>query len=266
MTIDLDTAAQEIIGKYLDLDGAPRAQPYQCHDVWLWWLYKLGGRPGEGYAPDDYTVSVFTSFPYMPRLAELFTKHDGAAGIRKGDVLFWRRGVWYPGSHVAIADGPADRELVPTITQNPGPVKRATLITRDLVGYLRPRTLNPSRKGLTLPALIQNHDKSIGFVSDAGMLDPISTMREVDSLKMTGVVGEIVPFKDGTVWNALAARTARLRAQQSTVDPKRLAAEVAALMVGPVIAALSKSGQLTQADVEAAVEKVTKELLAKAAA
>lgn len=138
-TADLDAEIVKIEGKYLDLDGAPRAAPYQCHDLWLWLLYLVGGQPGEGYAPDDDTVSVFYQFPYRPRLAQLFTKHDGVAGIRKGDVLFWRRGVWYPGSHTAVALGPVQGELVPCLTQNPGPVRRANLITRDLAGYLRPR-------------------------------------------------------------------------------------------------------------------------------
>lgn len=147
MSFDFDTEVAKIIGKYVDYDYAPKHAPHQCHDVWLWLLYLLGGRPGDGYAPDDDTVSVFTRFPYRPRLAELFTKHEGTAGIRKGDVLFWRRGIWYPGSHVAIADGPVSGELVPAITQNPGPVRRANLITRDLVGYLRPVAFNPTPLG-----------------------------------------------------------------------------------------------------------------------
>lgn len=126
-------------------------------------------------------------------------------------------------------------------------------------------TNSPNAEDFDMPKLIQNYDKSVGFVSDAGMLDPISTMREVDSLIMTGVVSSsIVQFNDGTVWNALSARTARLKALQSQVDPAKLAAQVAALMVGPVVAALSEAGQLTQADVEAAVAKVTKEILRKA--
>lgn len=152
MTFDFDAEVNQIVDTLVDLDGFPSQHPWQCHDLWLWLLYKLGGRPGEGYAPGNGdTVNVFTSFPYKPRLAELFTKHDGTAGIRKGDILFWRRGVWFPGSHVAIADGPAVGELVPTITQNPGPVKRANLITRDLVGYLRPRALDTStRKGIPM--------------------------------------------------------------------------------------------------------------------
>ncbi|MFD5599169.1 hypothetical protein ACFWHR_03835 [Leucobacter sp. NPDC058333] len=123
--------------RYIDLDAAYGAQ---CHDLWLAILYELGGQPGDGYAPDDDTVSVFNRFPYAPRLADLFTKHNGIEGIRAGDIAFWERNTWYPGSHTAIATGPPEGELLPVLTQNPGPVSRARLITRGLVGYLRPRT------------------------------------------------------------------------------------------------------------------------------
>ena len=135
------TFASSVLGQYLDLDAAFGAQ---CHDLWLAQLYALGGRPGEGHAPGNGdTVNVFYQFPeYRPRLTELFEKHNGVAGIQAGDILFWRRGVWYPGSHTAMATGSVVGELVPVITQNPGPVQHAKLITRDLVGYLRPRVLS----------------------------------------------------------------------------------------------------------------------------
>jgi predicted metalloendopeptidase len=117
-----------------------------------------------------------------------------------------------------------------------------------------------------MPALIRTPDGSIGFVSDAGTLDAISSLNEVESLKASGVVGNWVQLQDMNIWNTLAARTARLRAQHGEVDPKKLAAEIAALMVGPVVEAVADAGGLTQAEVEAAVESVTKRLLAKAAA
>lgn len=117
-----------------------------------------------------------------------------------------------------------------------------------------------------MPALIRTPDGSIGFVSDAGMLDAISGMPEVEALQASGLVGGWVNQPDGLVWQLLAARTARLRAQQAQVDPSKLAAEIASLMVGPVVEALSKAGNLSKADVEDAVKRVTQELLAKAAA
>ncbi len=117
--------------------------------------------------------------------------------------------------------------------------------------------------GITLPALIRTPDGSIGFVSDAGMLDAISSLNEVESLKASGVVGNWVQLPDMNIWNTLAARTARLRAQQTPVDSSKLSSEVAALMVGPVVEAVSRVGGLSKQDVEAAVKSATKDLLSK---
>lgn len=144
MAFDPQAFAASRAGKWIDLDGFPSSQPYQCHDVWLDQLVTMGGKQSDGHAPGNGdTVNLFYEFgKHRPGLTELFRKVDGAAGIQAGDVLFWRRGVWYPGSHVAMATGPASGELVPTLTQNPGKAKLANLITRDLVGYLRPLELD----------------------------------------------------------------------------------------------------------------------------
>lgn len=124
-----------------------------------------------------------------------------------------------------------------------------------------------SQKGaFAMPALIRTPDGSIGFVSDAGTLDAISSLNEVESLKATGLVGNWVQLPDMNIWNTLAARTARLRAQRTAVDPAKLAADIAALMVGPVVEAVADAGGLTQEDVEAAVESVTKRILREAGA
>lgn len=148
MTADLDRDIAEVLGRRIDADGG---FPGECHDLWVWWLYKLGGRPGEGWAPGDgSTANVFYQFGKVrPRLTELFTQHHGASGIRKGDVVFWERNAWYPGTHVAIATGPVEGELLPCYTQNPGPVRFARLITRGIIGYLRPRAYSPSNESTT---------------------------------------------------------------------------------------------------------------------
>lgn len=132
------------VGQYIDKDGFPPEHPWQCHDIWIDQLYTMGGTPGDGHAPGNGdTVNVFYQFgTHRPGLTKLFRKVEGTAGIQAGDVLFWKRGTWYPGSHTAMATGPVEGELVPTLTQNPGPAKRAKLITRDLVGYLRPLELD----------------------------------------------------------------------------------------------------------------------------
>ncbi len=139
--------------------------------------------------------------------------------------------------------------------------------------WINPRDLRPQhftsatqRKEIPMPALIRNYDTSIGFVNDAGELDAISSLTEVEALKATGIVGDWVQMPDGLIWNTLAARTARLRAQQSGVDEKQLASGIAALIVSPVVEALANAGSLTRKDVEQAVSKVMSDILAKAAA
>ena len=115
-----------------------------------------------------------------------------------------------------------------------------------------------------MPALIKYPNGTIGFVSDAGELDLISDINEVNALLATVVSKPVVALPNPQIGNLLAARTARMRAQRTAVDPVKLAAEIAALMVGPVVEAVADAGGLTQADVEAAVEKVTKSMLEKA--
>lgn len=122
------------------------------------------------------------------------------------------------------------------------------------------------KAGFDMPALIKHPNTSVGFVSDSGELDAIGSMDEVNSLLATVVGKPIIVLPNPQIWNMLAARTARLRAQQGQVDPKKLAAEIAALMVGPVVEAVADAGGLTRADVEAAVETVTKRMLEKAVA
>ena len=138
---DFTAWRSSVLGKLIDHDGYPIGNKYQCHDLWLDILYKLGGVNPDGYAPEDVTSSVFTHFPYTAHVGTLFTKHGGLAGVRAGDVIFWAPSVWYPGSHVAVATGPVTGGLVPCVSQNPGPVRQVNLITSGALGYLRPNAI-----------------------------------------------------------------------------------------------------------------------------
>ncbi|KKI19672.1 MULTISPECIES: hypothetical protein [unclassified Leucobacter] len=143
--VDLDRWAASIDGRLLDLDAAPRQQPYQCHDVWLSYLYALEGRPGDGYAPGTgFTDQVWRQFPVTEHVGSLFTRHDGKT-IRRGDVVFWAA---YDGSglpHVAVALRDAGQYSVYCLTQNPGAVHREHLTRRGVLGVLRPiTTSNPT--------------------------------------------------------------------------------------------------------------------------
>lgn len=142
----LDRWVVGVDGMYLDLDGYPLPphNPYQCHDVWLSFITSiLGLSVTDGYAPgpEGWTDSVFTHFPYTKALGEKMTKHHGTAGVRRGDMLFWRKGdPLYFYSHVAVALGPVKDGRVLCMTQNPGETHVENLPVSELLGYLRPIT------------------------------------------------------------------------------------------------------------------------------
>lgn len=146
--------ANSLKGKALDLDGAPRANPVQCHDVWLSYLYALGGEAPMGFAPGNgYTHNVFTSFPYDKRLENIFTKHNGIRGLRRGDVLFWsayREGGGLP--HVAVVLDPPSGGKVRVVSQDAGKRVEVThLYTSGAIGYLRPKRGVTPRPGASKP-------------------------------------------------------------------------------------------------------------------
>lgn len=139
---DITKWANGIHGKGIDLDGAPARNPIQCHDVWLSYLYALGGKAPMGFAPGNgFTHNVFLSFPWHKGLSGLFTKHSGTGGIRRGDVIFWsayREGGGLP--HVAVALDPVSGSKVRTVTQDAGKrVEFRYLGTAGIIGYLRPK-------------------------------------------------------------------------------------------------------------------------------
>lgn len=126
-------------------------------------------------------------------------------------------------------------------------------------------TDSSSSKESDMSELIRNPDGTIFLVNDSGMLDAISSMREVEALQASGIVGSYRQMPDPLVSQLLTARTARLKAKQAAVDPKQVAPEIAALLVGPIVAALAGKGGLTRADTEAAVKAAMKDLLLKVA-
>jgi len=123
---------------------------------------------------------------------------------------------------------------------------------------------------IPMPALIRHPNGSIGFVSDAGELDAISTLNEVESLKAVGLVGNWVQLPDKNIWDTLTARTARLRAQRATpgadVDEAAIVAGIAPLLIPAVVEALKGVGSgLTAEQVKAATEAAVRAVFADAA-
>lgn len=136
---DLSRWANSIHGKALDLDNAFGPQ---CHDVLLSYVRALGGTISDGHAPGNgYTHNVYLQFgSHRPNLRRYFTKHGGANGIRRGDMIFWSSYVEGGGlPHVAIALDPPTNGKVRTVTQDAGKrVEFRYLGTRGIIGVLRP--------------------------------------------------------------------------------------------------------------------------------
>lgn len=141
--VALNAWAAGIRGKYVDRDGFPPSQPYQCHDVLLDFIVDVMGLSlGAGHAGGDgWTDEVWKRFPwYRPELATRFTKHVGTAGLRAGDVVFWPYGSMnHPWSHIVVAmSGVDEYGYILCVSQNPGPVDIIRLPAYQALGYLRP--------------------------------------------------------------------------------------------------------------------------------
>lgn len=162
---ELDAWADRVDGERLDLDGA---FPGECHDVFLSYLYELGGAAGDGHAPGiGYTDGVYRQFPsYRPGLARIFTKH-GAESIRRGDVVFWAAYGGVGGlPHVAVALAGAANGKVLAVTQNPGPTKVAELSLAGVLGVLRPIHFTPNTHTEGDTDMTPEQDRKLTYIFD----------------------------------------------------------------------------------------------------
>jgi len=118
---------------------------------------------------------------------------------------------------------------------------------------------------------IRNHDGSIGLIDEGGLLYPISDEGLWNCYLRLGIVQQqpdgtfFLQQTDGTVWNALSTRTARVLAARSSADPKAIAASLAPLLIPTITTALGEAGSLTAAQVEAATQAAIKAVFADAA-
>ncbi|MFT4294645.1 MAG: CHAP domain-containing protein [Micropruina sp.] len=141
MTLDQFVATYD--GKYLDVDGVPAGNPYQCVDVFKQYDRRVIGGDGPPTGGDGGAHEYWDSF--TSNLASRYLKIDRSQSAVRGDVAVWARNL--PGSggygHVAIvlSDSPAGSSSLYVLTQNPGATKRANISKNYLLGYLRPRNL-----------------------------------------------------------------------------------------------------------------------------
>lgn len=116
-----------------------------------------------------------------------------------------------------------------------------------------------------MSTLIRNHDGSVGLVTEDGELIPLASMTEVDSLRATGLVSDLVQMPDGLVWNTLTAITGRKLAQR-TGSSTDVAGAIAPLLVSAVLSGLKTTGAaLTEAQVTEAAEFAIRKVFADVA-
>lgn len=133
---------------YIDVDGWFGAQ---CWDQWSHYATNFIGVPllttwadAGGSSPHSgYACNVFHN-ARAAGLEQWFEILPASATPRPGDVAFWEYGsAWYQSSHVAtVLEVTHGGRMLRCLTQNPGAVQIADLITNGLIGYLRPRALN----------------------------------------------------------------------------------------------------------------------------
>lgn len=154
----------------------------------VWWDEFANGNPAGGNMLQVGSALVSTRYAHLSRYA-----------VRLGDEVKAGQVIGYVGTSGASTGAHLHAELlIGGQFANPMP-------------YLD-STPTQQKVSIPLPALIRHPGGTIAFVSDAGEMDEISSMTEVESLQATGIVGKWIQLPDGLIWNTLVKRTARLRA------------------------------------------------------
>lgn len=144
MTKNIEAYIATVRGQFIDVDGVFGAQcwdQFSHYAMWLgvpaWPTYTSAGgtTPHGGYACNVHHNALSAG------LTEWFEILPANITPRKGDVAFWEFGsAWYPWSHVAtVLEVTHGGRTLRCLTQNPGAVQIADLITSGIIGYLRPR-------------------------------------------------------------------------------------------------------------------------------
>ncbi|MFT4218296.1 MAG: CHAP domain-containing protein, partial [Micropruina sp.] len=139
MTLDQFVATYD--GKYLDVDGVPAGNPYQCVDVFKQYDRRVIGGDGPPTGGDGGAHEYWDSF--TSNLASRYEKVDRSQPALRGDVAVWAKSL--PGSygygHVAIVleASTSDSSSLRVIQQNPGTTRIGTQSKAHLLGYLRPK-------------------------------------------------------------------------------------------------------------------------------
>lgn len=143
-TLSVDDFVSSYNGKYIDVDGVPVGNLYQCVDLFNLYHQKvLGGSyvrmSISGGAKDLWSTSN------SGQVNDMYVRISKSAAARKGDVAVWggySSGYTYSDyGHVAIvlSNASGSSGSLSTLTQNPGATAKKTLSKTGLLGYLRPK-------------------------------------------------------------------------------------------------------------------------------
>lgn len=187
---DLGAYLAWVRGKYIDVDGVFGAQ---CWDQfshfatnflgipsWPTYTNAGGTHPHGGYACNVYHNARAAG------LEQWFEILPADATPRAGDVAFWEYGsAWYPWSHVAnVLEVVAGGRMLRCLTQNPGAVQVADLITNGIIGYLRPRALTVGALNTSKTPTLSASEK------EANMASSTFYIAKIVGGKQTNLIGD----------------------------------------------------------------------------
>lgn len=154
MGLSFEAWLGSVNGQFIDVDGYPPENPYQCWDLWSDYAvrvhdvpFRMTGANAGGW--DDhyptYTCNVWHKFA-TSGLDQYFTQVAADQPAQPGDVAIWEYGSSpaTPNSHIAVVVEDRGSSLY-LMTQNPGASRYGTITKTGVLGYLRPRTF--TKKG-----------------------------------------------------------------------------------------------------------------------
>ncbi|MEV8338522.1 CHAP domain-containing protein [Leucobacter sp. NPDC077196] len=174
MAQSLEQYIASVRSRFIDVDGWFGAQ---CWDQWshyatnfigvpalTTWADAGGSNPHSGYACNVHHNA------HAAGLGRWFEILPASATPRAGDVAFWEYGsAWYPWSHVAtVLNVVNGGRMLRCLTQNPGAVQIADLITNGIIGYLRPRILSVGAVDASKTPTLTNSQKEDSMSANIG--------------------------------------------------------------------------------------------------
>lgn len=127
-------------GVYIDTDGIPKENPYQCADLAARYrMDVVGATPWNSSSNDSSDGGVknwwYNAVRYGKYDSTKWTLVSASSAPRKGDIAVWNTGQY---GHTALVLGDNGSSLK-TFTQNPGAARVANISKTGLLGYFRPK-------------------------------------------------------------------------------------------------------------------------------